>query len=496
MSTSSPVSARASAGVFAGIALIAFVEILPQLNKTIWRDEGAALYSAHLGWRALWQQSQVVDRVLLPYYAFLHLWLAVSNSIEWARLPSLVAFGLTVFMVGRLGERLGGLWCGVIGAVVCGTSPLMIEAALDARPYALATLAATVSVVALMRWYAGEGARWIWLFSLAAIVVVALQIFLVVAPLVVVAVAFALHPQRFLHQWRKLVIPLGLLLVAFAWFASLVVGQKSQIALIGETSIRKLSENLVGPASEGPSVFGEPGYAEILLVVIVAVLVLFVLKWRKGKTEFPRAVLDAFWLCVAWAVIPTVLLVALTFAKLAYVDRYVTASVPGMAIAIALLTTRALQGRRRNRGEARVSLYGVTLVGLVVLLGFTAVVSSREFEENLKGAAQYLQSRSGPDEIALPDHSLTESIEYYLSPKQANARLWPENPSERYMERLDLLVGPRVLDDAANNVWLVNDGSAQGTQAFVSSLQRDGFDLVGSRSFDGILPLQVQHFRR
>ena len=150
-------SARATSGILAAIALLASSGLLPWLDKPVFPDERTSLFSAHLGWTALWQHSRVVDLVLLPYYSFLHLWIQPSDSITWARLLSLLAFGLTVFLVGHLGFRLGGRWCGVLAAIVAATNPLLVTAALSARPYALSALAATASVVALLRWLGAAG---------------------------------------------------------------------------------------------------------------------------------------------------------------------------------------------------------------------------------------------------------------------------------------------------------------------------------------------------
>ena len=59
--------------VYAAIALISALAILPSIGKSIWTDEAVSMYSARLSWSALWQQSHVVDRVFLPYYTLLHL---------------------------------------------------------------------------------------------------------------------------------------------------------------------------------------------------------------------------------------------------------------------------------------------------------------------------------------------------------------------------------------------------------------------------------------
>jgi mannosyltransferase len=459
----------------------------------MFRDEGASLYSAHLKWSALWQQSLVVDRVVLPYYWFLHVWLSISHTIEWARLPSLIAFAITVFIVGCLGERLGGTWCGVLASVVCATNPLMVDAALDARPYALGTLAATLSVAALLRWRETGRARWFWMFCLGSMLVVALQIFLVLAPLAVFVVALLQRPDEFVPRWRVLAFPLTLLAFASVGFAASVVGQQGQVAWIGALSARNFVDDMLGLASGGPVALGEPVYAEVLFLFAVVVVVLLVREWRQGHLDIQRAGIDFFSLCAAWAIVPTVLLVGLSIEKAVYVDRYVTSSVPGMALAFALLARHAF----RNRNEIkRGRLFRLALVAPLVLFCLAAIATSREYAENLKGAAQFLASRSGPgNEVALPDHSLTTAVDYYLTRDGSTERRWPESARQRYLEKLDLLDGTKVFADASANVWLVNDGSAHGTQGFITSLERSGFSLVGSRSFDEGA-LQVQHFLR
>jgi len=482
--------------VFLSIAVLASVAILPQLNRTMWRDEGASLYSAHLSWGTLWQQSRVVDRALLPYYSFLHVWLAISGNIEWARAPSLVAFGLTVFIVGRFANRLGGLWCGVSAALITATSPLMIEAALEARPYALATLLATISAVALVHWYESGSTRWFWCFSLAAILVVALQIFLVLAPFAVLILAVAIRPQKFAARWRNLLVPLGLLCFSTLYFAALVAGQNSQIAWIGPITAGKFSQYISGPASGGPSLLGEPAYRNILFVAMVIVIVLCARVCQRGGLRFPRIELDALVLSLSWAILPTAVLIAISIFKPEYQDRYVTASVPAMAVVIGLVWSRAFQESRHKVSVDRTALLGTSLTALVLLL-ITSVASSREFVENLQEAAQYVALQAGRSgEFALPDHSLTAGIDYYFRTTHEIVSNWPERANQHYIEGLDLRDGPRTIAHAPANVWLVNDGSVRGTDEFIALLKRNGYVTVGTKEFAGTDLLEVEHFHR
>lgn len=48
------------------IAVLCTFGALPWLNRPMFQDEAATIYSAHLGWSQLFKQSGHVDFVLLP----------------------------------------------------------------------------------------------------------------------------------------------------------------------------------------------------------------------------------------------------------------------------------------------------------------------------------------------------------------------------------------------------------------------------------------------
>ncbi len=373
-------SSRATTGILAAIAGSASVGLLPWLGKPIFPDEGASLLCARLSWAALWQHSRAVDLVLLPYYSVLHLWIPLSGGIEWARFLSLLAFGLTVFLVGRLGVRLGGRLCGVLAAIVAGTNPLLVTAALSARPYALAALAATASAAALLRWLAGGGSRWVWWFSVAAIATLLLHLFAVLAPLSVLVAAIAAKPRLFRDEWRALIAPVGLVVAAALSFALLAVGQRRQIAWIpsafrGEQLMRAVA----GPAS------GEHDrYAILVLAVAIAAIALCL--WARRRHGLQPAVPDLRLLAVllAWTALPTATLVAGSLVKPVFLDRYVTASAPGLALALALLTTWAvdgigdgLTGRSRHVFESAL----LVIVALALFFAFSIPAAQLTYRE-------------------------------------------------------------------------------------------------------------------
>ncbi len=493
---------KAANGAFASIAVLATAALLPSLNKSMWRDEGASLYSAHLSWTGLWQQSRVVDRVLLFYYSLLHVWLHVFHGIEGARSLSLVAFALTVYVVARLGYRLGGSWCGVAAGVLTAINPLMIRAALEARPYALATLTATLSVAALFRWVRGGERRWMWVFCCAYITTLLLQMFMVLAPISVIAVIFILNPQVLRLRWRGVIAPIGLAIVATFSFLFLVVSQRSQIAWIPPIGAKQLIKDLVGPASGIGSVGGQYTYVVVIVVLVLATTIWCVRGWRRGSFRPDRRRVDSFIVCLAWAVLPTLALIIISSVKPIYVDRYVTASVPGMALSIGMLIVGAkgdtdVHPTSRTRSRPR-TVVCVSAVGIAVCtLIFNSIILSRTTTENIEGVTHYVALRAGSDsEVALPDHSLTTGVNYYLQSFHVSVSEWPQLLKQPFVEGFDLSVNRRTISTAPRNVWLVDDGSVLGTNRFVATLGRDGYVQRKVEFFSGVIPIRVVHFVR
>ncbi len=373
-------SIRATSGTLAAIAGLASLALLPWLGKPAFPDESASLFCARLGWTALWQHTRVVDLVLLPYYSILHLWILPSGSIEWARLLSLLAFGLTVFLVGRLGVRLGGRSCGVLAAIVAATNPLLVTAALSARPYALSALVAAVSVVALLRWLEGGGVRWVWWFCVASLALLLLQMFAILVPLSVLVAAIALKPHMFRGKRRASIAPIGLMLAATLSFAMLGASQRSQIGWIPSPFAgAQLMRATAGPASGG-----HDHYAIVLLTI--AIMATAACRWaRRGGCLRPaRLDLRLLAIMLAWAALPTATLVAASLVRPVFLDRYVTSSVPGLAIAAALLTACAfnrLTVRLTDRSRAAVGSAALGIAAVILFFAFSIPAARMTYGE-------------------------------------------------------------------------------------------------------------------
>ena len=480
---------------FLSIGVLASAELLPMLDKSLWIDEGASLYSAHLSWSALWHQSKVVDGVFLAYYAVLHLWVEISANIEWVRFLSVIAFGLTVVVIGHLGNRLGGFWCGVIAAVLTAANPLMIDAALDARPYALSALAATIAIYSLLRWRDSADDRWFRRFCIASLVALVLHIFAILAPLAVLVIVVLVRPMTLRRSWRRVVVPLGMTLLLSVVYGSLVLGQRGQIAWIPRMSVTNLLVDAYGPAGGYPRL-GRIPYAMIIVALVGFGLVLIWLGRRRRSDSVDSSIRENLVVALAWAALPTLGLIAVSFVKPLYVDRYVIASAPGMALAVGLLLTQALKlndpKRATRQCRAEGIAWGIIVVGLVansIMIGSTAF-------ENYAGVARYLENQVGVSgEIALPDHSVGTGVEYYLFNSRESPRLWPETPSQLYITALDLRENQVAFNSAQPNVWVVEDETT-GLGAFLDNLTRHGYVIIGTRRFVDLRTVTVAHYKR
>jgi mannosyltransferase len=490
---------RLGSWVVAALGLLAMVGVSPWLGTSIYQDEGTTLYSAHLSWSDLWSQSQHQDLVLVPYYVLLHFWLLASGSIEWARVPSLLAFGAVVILVGRIGLKIGGRWCGIIAAVLAATNTLLIEKALSARPYELTALSATVCAALLVKWLEDGRRGRLWWFTVFGIATALLQIFAVLAPIAMVFALLVARPRRFAERLRAIAWPVGTLVLVSVAIVAVSAGQRGQVSWIAALPASIRLQNARGPA------IGNYYDLALFFAVIVAVLVLAYL-WDQGGRALCANLLDRdrdhLALALAWAVLPTLLLVAISVVYPVFVDRYATMSSPGLALFFGLVSGRIVQlvqDRPRNStpaGQLRRHGKGLAVVGAVLLLvlsvNFWTVAST--IYEDLPGLAQYLTEHARPgDAIVLHDHDVTAAVEYYLVRDGAKVNLWPEVGVEQSNpDAPDLVLSHGAPRTLPRRLWVVEDGNGLLT-TFDRSILRPYYILFLVRPFTGVTLLMYAY---
>jgi hypothetical protein len=458
------------------------------LGKPLFRDEGASLYSAHLGWSGLLSQSKLVDVVLLPYYALLHLWVHLTGSIEWARSLSLLAYVLTIVVVGWLGARVGGLACAVVSSVLVATNPLMVGAALSIRPTALGALAATSTVATLVIWLDDPQRERIWLFSVLFVLTAALNLFAAMGPMCALVGSLVVWRPLWRAHWREAVVPLGLVGVLLGLGAATGAGQVGQVSWIeAETPISAL-KHLLGPADPKPG-----GYGLFVLVLgVLAIVAIVVANAQRGTALAARPSARVVML-TCWAFGPAAALVIASVWAPLYQSHYVTSAAPGFALAIGLITSKALGllGRPRQ-GSLRVVIGVMVLLAILVVTAPIASRTAASSIEDTKGIARYLDRHAtGKGWVILLNHSDTTAITSYWPSEGPRPQLWPQ-VRQPLIEGLDVDERATVLRAAPLVVWVVVDKSVQGKRSLLSKLSKVGYAEVGRTGFDGAVVIELR----
>ncbi len=486
---------RVGVGAIVVIAMVASLGVVPWLGISMFADEGATIYSAHLSWSNLWAQSEHVDLVLLPYYVLVHFWILISASIEWVRALSLIAFFATLVVIGCTGLRIAGRWCGVIATVLGATSTILVEKALNARPYQLSTLAVVLCAVCLFRWLEDGRIRWMWLFSCAALLATAMQLFALFAPAAMFVGVLAVRPELVSQRLRAARGPLIFLGIPAAIWLIAGTSQVGQVNWIAKQSLEsRLLAELRGPA------IGQ-FYDLVLLGIGVCALVriglLFSNHRERAFFERVKEDRDVLALTASWAVLPTVVLAMVSFVHPLYASRYVSASAPGVALFAAFVCVRTFprllgvrsgydRGTRGTAGRGAV----IALIGLsgAALLAVGYFQAASALQEDLKGPILYAahHAESG-DVIAVPDHAITSVSQYYLSrSEERRLPLWPQlGVGQRYVEGFDLVARPPFAGKEPRRVWLLTDNSVPAVPRFERTLEDGGYVLVEDKKFVG-----------
>ncbi len=209
--------------------LVAFALRVYRLgDSNIWWDEGLAIWAVR---KSFWGTTLWTAQDVHPPLYFWHLWpwvRLVGESEFAARFISVIWGVLTVAVVYALGKRLGGRRVGLVSALFLALARFHIWWSQEMRMYILATLAATVTLYAAVRWFEAERAhpnlRWLLGYVLGATAGLYTLYMAGLAPLVanlyaLVALARTPRPRRWrtLGLWSAAQVSVLLLLVP--WLA-------------------------------------------------------------------------------------------------------------------------------------------------------------------------------------------------------------------------------------------------------------------------------------
>lgn len=460
--------------------LVGFAGLVTSLigitSASIWYDEAASITAATRSWPQLWQMLGTVDAVHGAYYVLLHLIFDVVGYSPLAlRLPSAIAVGLTAAAIVLFARQFGRPRLGLIAAIVFLLLPRTTWMATEGRSYAVTALLAIIVTMALAHAVHVRTRRsWV---VYGVLIVLSCTVFIYLA-LVVVAHAVAVVWWLRVRGVPARTTALRWLLAASAAavtlipFAAVVIGESGQVGWLGTPQPDQV---LLAQWFYTSVPFALLGWA---LTLAGGVFLARVPGFSLGK------------LIVPLVLVPTVLLVLVSFAMPLYTPRYLSMCLPFVAIAAAAALDRVLSSHR----------VAVALIALAAL-AIPQAVEQRQPEARDDAAwpqvSAYLEADRGDAEVAIiygavyghptatsrvmayayPD-GFADTIDVTLvTPAAESGRLW--EVTAPLATRLDRLAGAEV-------VYLVTSTSRDLRSQTTSTLAGAGWQVVSTASFTNV----------
>lgn len=305
-------------------------------RPSFWFDEAATISAATRSVPELWRMLGNIDVVHGLYYLLMHAWLSVVPATEfWVRVPSCLAVGVAAAGVVVLARQHTSRTVAVTAGVVFAILPRTTWAAIEARPYALATAGAVWSTVLLVTALRRDHRDW-WIgYAAAVVAVTVLNLFtaLIVLPHAVLVLLTA--PARATaRHWAIAVAAAASVLAPYALFSRSQIGQVRWISPLTPDKLREIAYEQYFDHSLP--------FALCVAAILIATLVLrrFALLDKDTRVLAGTA--------VAWVVLPTTVLVLYSaVAEPVYYPRYLCYTAPAAALLIALGVVALVRSREK-----------------------------------------------------------------------------------------------------------------------------------------------------
>jgi mannosyltransferase len=411
LSATPPLSAKnphwLSSAIVAAISVIALTLRLHMIGaRSFWVDEGISVAIARLSWSdffgILWRR----EGNMSLYYILLRAWLFFAHSDATIRALSAVASTAAVIAIYFLGKKLFDRNTGAIAAILLAVNVFHIRYAQEARSYALLSLALVLATWCFVsavesesqsKWalYAIVSAAAVYLHFFAVLVIGAhflsaiiwkrpipwrnIFVSAVLFALLVLPVAAFLHANSQNHQLDWVKFPTGR---EFYGFLLLFTGQAGIIMLCVSFAIA---------------------------AAVIAQLFLGSQKQNDSQNSFPLGVITL------WLFLPTIATLAISLAHPIFVPRYMTISLPALALVLA-------------RG---ISMFPKKwrALPLAILLAFSAwgihnyYATIADDPENWRSAAQYFSTHIQPDDSVLFNNGSSRAVFEYYTARDTNSPL-------------------------------------------------------------------------
>ncbi len=370
-------------------------------------DEAYSFHTTSMGLTYAVHQALVWEFQPPLFFALLELWRHLGQSIFFARLLSVIAVALGVYVVGLVAKRYLSEYHRAWAMAIVAFNPFVIASAVDARVYGFVFLWSALLLWLFFKAFLNDerDVRMVAAFTVVAVAAVYTQYYL---GFVLVGLAAALILTR---RWRDVgtyiacMIVVGLSLLPLLHFVGGEVGAN----VINNVNNRSFAGNaalltttlahMVVPVDYGTRRLRYVAYAIALIFVIAMV-------WRSDKARL-RALL---WAPAATLVVATLAFVsAVTIAHMPITVHYSAAFyVPSTIVLLALISAVPGMGGRRAIAAASIALVLSSLLSLTV--DYRALAKSGD----AKRVAAFVMAHESPGQkIAVFDAQNALPLAYY-----------------------------------------------------------------------------------
>jgi hypothetical protein len=387
----------------AGILALAFVLRMVALDGPSLRGDEAF---AVMGWAGR------LDKVFggmaagEPHPPLTFVWFSgwvtlVGRSELAARYLSVLAGMLSTAAVYGIGQRLGGRRLATVAALLWVVNPFQVWHAQDARNYALWTALSALALLLMLR-AMGQNSRRAWALYVA-FEIVALYTFYLEAFMLAVQNLYALVTRRFTRQWIAAQAAITASLVLLGVYLLAFVRGADYSGTAQSFDLPALFTRFAPVLAAGDTL---PGSAlDALWPVMLALLGAGTWAlWRRNR----RAAV----LVVPLVIVPLVMLSVFSLRLNVFRPRYVIASAPAYALALAALVVALWEAGRRARWASLGLLAALLILDGAALAHHYADPAFRK-SPNWRGLVAALDARVQPDDILVQNES-GPAIAYYF----------------------------------------------------------------------------------
>ena len=387
-----------------------------------------------------------------PYYLVVHAWLAVTGlgaDETGLRLLSLLAAVAAVAVFAAAVRTLADRRLALAAGLVLAANPFVVQYAAEGRGYSLALLAVALAAVGFARWLQGRP-RGLLMHAVGAAAAGLAHWF---ALLAVGGFAVAALVLRRRDAVPFVAVTLAAALPALALVATAVA---NGVGASGAEWLRGVGADVPRLVLRAWSGRNGPLLALTLALGAAALLV--------DRSRHRTALVVG----VAWFAVPVCAVTLLELVRPVFVNRYLLAAVPGLALLVALGASRL---PRRISAVALATVFAVSVWVTFVDMG-------RGPKENVRGAVDHVAARHRPGEpVVAPARWSALGLDHFS--RRDHPELVPH-----------LVLAPTSVPDA-RSLWVLRrpssgvKGDDDRVAQFEAELHRRGMRLEEERRFQG-----------